>query len=191
MTPTEILMDEHQLILAVLDSLEEGADRLDSGDKVDADFFLDAAEFVADFADSCHHGKEEDILFVAMTAMDMPQDSGPVAVMLAEHEEGRQYTAGFRAAAEQMKDGDAAASADVIRNVFDYVNLMREHINKENNVLFPMAEQIIPADVMANVTADFQRRMDDDANKGIPARYRALAEKLRLFNQDDAVAVTV
>ena len=191
MTPTEILMDEHQLILAVLDSLEEGADRLDSGDKVDADFFLDAAEFVADFADKCHHAKEEDILFVAMTAMDMPQDSGPVAVMLAEHEEGRQYTAGFRAAAEQMKDGDAAAAADVIRNVFDYVNLMREHNNKENNVLFPMAEQIIPADVMANVTADFQRRMDDDANKGIPARYRALAEKLRLCNQDDAVAVTV
>ena len=66
------LFVEHQLILAVLDSLEEGADRLDSGDKIDADFFLDAAEFIADFADSCHHGKEEDILFVAMTAMDMP-----------------------------------------------------------------------------------------------------------------------
>ena len=72
MTPTQILMDEHQLILAVLDSLEEGADRLDGGDKVDPDFFLDAAEFVAGFADKCHHAKEEEILFVAMTAMDGP-----------------------------------------------------------------------------------------------------------------------
>ena len=59
MTPIQILMDEHQQILAVLDTLEEGADRLDSGDKVDPEFFLDAAEFVAGFADRCHHAKEE------------------------------------------------------------------------------------------------------------------------------------
>ena len=181
MTPTQILMDEHQLILAVLDSLEEGADRLDGGDKVDPDFFLDAAEFVAGFADQCHHAKEEEILFVAMTAMDMPQDSGPVAVMLAEHEEGRQYTNAFRSAAEQMKAGEEAAAADVIRNVFDYVSLLREHILKENNVLFPMAEQIIPADAMTKVAEEFQRVLDDDTNKGIPARYRALAEKLNEY----------
>ena len=178
MTPIQVLIDEHQLILAVLDSLEEAADRLDSGDKIDPEFFLDAAEFVAGFADKCHHSKEEDILFVAMTAMNMPQDSGPVAVMLSEHDEGRRYTAGFQSAAEQMKDGDPSAAADVIRNVFDYVNLLREHINKENNVLYPMAEQIIPADAMVRMSEDFQRVIDDDAKKEIPARYRALADKL-------------
>jgi hemerythrin-like domain-containing protein len=68
MTPIEILIDEHRQILRVLEHLEEGADRLDSGDDIAAEFFLDAAEFVAGFADKCHHGKEEDILFVAMTA---------------------------------------------------------------------------------------------------------------------------
>lgn len=178
MTPIQVLKDEHQLILAVLDSLEEGADRLDSGDKIDPDFFLDAAKFVAGFADKCHHSKEEDILFVAMTAMNMPRDSGPVAVMLAEHDEGRRYTAGFRSAAEQMKEGDSAAADDVVRNVFDYVNLLREHINKEDNVLYPMAEQIIPADAMNNMSEDFQRVIDEDAKKDIPTRYRALSERL-------------
>ena len=98
--------------------------------------------------------------------------------MLSEHDEGRRYTDGFRSAAEQMKDGDAAAAADVIRNVIDYVNLLREHINKENNVLYPMAEQIIPADAMTRMSEDFQRVIDDDAKKEIPARYRQLAEKL-------------
>jgi hemerythrin-like domain-containing protein len=171
-------MDEHQLILAVLDSLEEGADRLDSGDKIDPEFFLDAAEFVAGFADKCHHAKEEDILFVAMTAMDMPMDSGPVAVMLTEHDAGRRYTAGFRSAAEQMKEGDATAAADVVRNVIDYVNLLRDHINKEDNVLYPMAQQIIPLDEMAKMSEDFQRVIDNDEKNEIPARYRALADKL-------------
>jgi hemerythrin-like domain-containing protein len=178
MTPTEVLMDEHQLILTVLDSLEEGAERLDSGKSIDPEFFFDAAEFVSGFADKCHHGKEEDILFVAMTATYMPQDSGPVAVMLAEHDEGRQYTAGFRSAAEKMKEGDATAAADVVRNVYDYVNLLREHINKEDNVLYPMAEQIIPVEAMAKMSEDFQRVIDTDEKNEIPGKYRALAEKL-------------
>ena len=179
MTPTEILIDEHRLIVAVLDCLEEAAEQLDSGITVSADFFIDAAEFVAGFADKYHHGKEEDILFVALTARDMPRDSGPVAVMLYEHDEGRKYTAAFRSAAEQMKSGDEDAAADVVRNVFDYVNLLREHIMKENNVLFPMAEQIIPADTMREVRKDFQRVMDEGARNDIPAKYQALAEKLR------------
>lgn len=188
MTPTEILTEEHRLIVQVLDCLEEAADRLDSGVDVSPDFFLDAAEFVAGFADKCHHGKEEDILFVAMTARDMPQDSGPVAVMLHEHDEGRRYTAGFRMAAEQMRSGDAAAAADLVRNVFDYVSLLREHINKEDNVLFPMAEQIIPADAMRVVEKEFQRAIADDEKKDIPEKYKVLAKKLRRYLKEASSA---
>lgn len=188
MTPTQILMEEHQLILSVLDSLEEAAGRLDGGDDIDAEFFLDAAEFVAGFADKCHHGKEEDILFVAMTARDMPRDTGPVAVMLAEHDEGRRYTAGFRTAAEQMKDGDTDAAADIVRNVFGYVNLLREHIMKEDNVLYPMAEQIIPVDTMAKVAEEFQLVIDADNKNDIPKKYEALAEKLSSYLEKNSSA---
>lgn len=188
MTPTEILIDEHRLIIKVLDSLEEAADRLDNGDDVSPEFFLDAAEFVAGFADRCHHGKEEDILFVAMTAMDMPQDSGPVAVMLQEHDEGRRFTAGFRSAAEQMKAGDASAAADVVRNVYDYVNLLREHINKENHVLFPMADQIIPAGTMKKVSEEFDRVVTADESKGVAAKYKALAKKLSDYLAEETSA---
>lgn len=188
MTPTEVLMQEHRLIVTVLDSLEEAAGRLDSGEQIDPEFFMDAAEFVSGFADRCHHGKEEDILFVAMTARDMPQDSGPVAVMLAEHDEGRRYTAGFRAAAEQMKRGDSEAAADLVRNVFDYVNLLRQHIVKEEHVLFPMAEQIISIGGMAKVSDDFQRTIDADEQNGIPQKYEALAEKLRRYLEKETSA---
>jgi hemerythrin-like domain-containing protein len=188
MTPTEILTDEHRLIVKVLDCLEEAADRLDSGDDVSAEFFLDVAEFAAGFADRCHHGKEEDILFVAMTAMDMPQDSGPVAVMLHEHDQGRAYTAGFRSAAEQMKSGDATAAADVVRNAYDYVNLLREHIIKEDNVLFPMADQIIPADKMQKVSEDFRKVVTEDEEKGVTAKYKALAKTLSDYLAEESTA---
>jgi len=178
MRPTEILMQEHRQIEQVLDRLEDAAGHLEDGENVSPDFFLDAADFVVGFADHCHHNKEEDILFVAMTASGMPRDSGPVAVMLHEHDQGRRFTAGFLSAAEQMKAGEADAAADVIRNVFDFVNLLREHIMKEDNVLFPMAEQVIPADDMQQMSEQFQRVVADDEQSGRLAEYQALAAKL-------------
>jgi hemerythrin-like domain-containing protein len=175
---TEILMQEHRLIGKVLDYLEEAAGRLEDGEEIDPDFFIDSAEFIAGFADGRHHRKEEDILFVAMTAKDMPADAGPVAVMLHEHEQGRRFTAGFRAAAELMKTGESSAVTDVVRNVFDYVNLLREHIVKEENVLFPMAEQIIDGGTMQRVARDFEKIVMQDRENGTLAEYEALVEKL-------------
>lgn len=178
MKPTEILMQEHRLIEEVLDCLEDAAGRLEDGEEVSPDFFLDAAEFIAGFADGCHHKKEEDILFVAMTAKDMPQDAGPVAVMLHEHEEGRRFTAGFRTAADQMKRGNDGAAADLVRNVFDFVNLLREHIVKEDNMLFPMANQVIPVADMQQVSDQFVQITADDEQSGRLAKYQALAARL-------------
>jgi len=187
MTPTQILSDEHRLILAVLDSLEEAASRLDSGNAVSPEFFLDAADFIQGFADKCHHAKEEDILFAAMTAGGMPQDSGPVAVMLHEHDEGRRFTAAFRSAAAQMKEGDDSTIADVVCNAFDYVNLLREHIMKEDHVLFPMAEQMIPADAMQQVRDDFEGVIAEDARNGVTEKYQMLAEKLSQTLSEEAL----
>jgi hemerythrin-like domain-containing protein len=187
MTPTEILSDEHRLIGQVLDCLEEAAGRLEDGDEIDPEFFLDAAEFVTGFADRCHHGKEEDLLFVAMTARDMPQDSGPVAVMLHEHDTGRQFTQGFRSAAEQMKAGDAGAASEVVRNVFDFVNLLREHILKEDNVLFPMADQLLSGDEMQKLSREFERVTAADEASGRIGRYRTLAHDLSAALETEAV----
>ncbi len=181
MKATEILMQEHRLIEQVLDGLEEAAARLEDGEEIDPGFFIDAAEFVAGFADGNHHRKEEDILFVAMTAKDMPADTGPVAVMLHEHEEGRRLTAGFRGAAEQMQNGDADAATDVIRNAFDYVNLMREHIIKEDNVLFPMANQVIAADEMQVVSREFMRILAEGEENGEIKKYQALVDRLNQY----------
>ena len=113
-----------------------------------------------------------------MIAKDMPQDRGPVAVMLQEHDAGRQYTQGFQSAAEQLRAGDAAAASDVVQNVFDYVALMREHIVKEDNVLFPMAEQLITGDDLQNLSREFALVVAEDEAQGETARYQALAQKL-------------
>jgi hemerythrin-like domain-containing protein len=178
MMPTEVLSNEHRLILTVLDRIEEAAERLDDGKAISPEFFLDAAEFIAGFADKCHHGKEEDILFVALTTKHMPRDSGPVAVMLQEHDEGRRYTAGIRSAAEQTKAGDASAADEIVHNALNYVQLLRQHIFKEDNVLFPMAEQLIMGDELQDVSRKFEQAIAADEASGTTTYYQELAEKL-------------
>ena len=177
MKATEILMDEHRVIERVLAALEEAAQRLEGG-QMRAGFFTDAAGFIKGFADGCHHKKEEGVLFVAMTAHGVPQQGGPIGVMLAEHEQGRAFTRGMRAAAQKWEAGDPSARSEVARNALGYVALLRQHIFKENNVLFPMADSVIPLAEQNQVTEDFERVEHEETGEGVHEKYLALAEKL-------------
>jgi hemerythrin-like domain-containing protein len=74
---------------------------------------------------------------------------------------------------------------EVIRNAFDYVNLLREHIIKEDNVLFPMADQVISADSMQVVSSEFDRILAEDTENGTVAKYEALVGKLDNYLHGD------
>lgn len=178
MKATDILMQEHRIIERVLTALETGADRLEAGGTVDPQFFIEATEFIGGFADGCHHRKEEGVLFEAMNAAGMPKDSGPVAVMLAEHDQARAYTRGLREGAEKMQAGDSEAARQVIRNARSYAALLRQHIAKEDNVLFPMANGVIPTSEHARVLADFERLEHDETGEGVHEKFLALVDKL-------------
>jgi hemerythrin-like domain-containing protein len=96
MKATDILMEEHQVILRVITTLEAGALALNRGEPVRAEFFIDAASFIKGFADGCHHQKEEGVLFKEMVANGMSLQGGPIAVMLFEHGAGLYESGGGR-----------------------------------------------------------------------------------------------
>ncbi len=176
MQATEILMSEHRVIERVLAALEAAADRVESGQPVRPGFFIDAADFVRGFADGCHHQKEEGVLFKTMESRGVPVSGGPLGVMLSEHEMGRQFTRGMHDAAERWQAGDEAARAEVVRNARGYVALLRQHILKEDNILFPMADRVIPSDEYDQVLAGFEHV--EHAGPGDHEKYLALAERL-------------
>jgi len=184
MKTIDILMDEHRVIERVLDVLEKGATRLQAGDAVSPDFFVGAADFIRGFADGCHHRKEEGVLFEVMVERGMPKEGGPIGVMLSEHEEARRLTRGMREGAEQMAAGDSDAARRVAGFALDYVALLRQHIQKEDNVLFPMAGQFIaPADEAA-VLERYETVEREESGEGAHEEYVALAEKLRRMIED-------
>ena len=178
MKATEILMAEHQVIERVIGTLEKAADMLENGQTVRPTFFVDAAEFIKGFADGCHHVKEEQVLFKTLGDYGLPSQGGPVGVMLYEHEEGRKYTRGMREAAIKLDGGDKAAQAAVVQNARAYSKLLRQHILKENNVLFPMADKLIPADEQDRVYEGFEQVEHEETGEGVHEKYLALAERL-------------
>jgi hemerythrin-like domain-containing protein len=178
MKATQILMEEHRVIERVITSLEQGADRLEQGKPIEPAFFIDAAQFIKGFADGCHHKKEEGVLFKAMIDAGLPSQGGPVNMMLAEHEQGRIYTRGMREAAEQLQAGDQTARERVLQNARGYAALLRQHIVKEDSVLFPMADRVIPAREQDGLVEDFERVEHEDTGEGVHEKYLALANRL-------------
>jgi hemerythrin-like domain-containing protein len=108
----------------------------------------------------------------------VPVQGGPIGVMLAEHEQGRTFTRGMRLAAEKWQTGDESARERVVENAFGYVNLLRGHIHKEDNILFPMADRVIPPEKQEGVTEAFDAVEHEETGAGVHEKYLAMAEAL-------------
>ncbi len=138
------MMQEHELIVEVLAALQAMAEKLAAGKEVARQDVADFGRFFRDFADKCHHGKEEDRLFVKMVEAGFPKDGGPIAVMLAEHDAGRQEVRGLLAIGSGSGPLSEAERARAIECAGQLVPLLYAHIQKENNILYPMAQDTIP-----------------------------------------------
>jgi hemerythrin-like domain-containing protein len=138
------MMQEHELIVEVLAALQAMAENLAAGKEVARQDVADFGRFFRDFADKCHHGKEEDRLFVKMVEAGFPKDGGPIAVMLAEHDAGRQEVRGLLAIGSGSGPLSEAERARAIECAGQLVPLLYAHIQKENNILYPMAQDTIP-----------------------------------------------
>lgn len=174
MKATEILMKEHRLIERMIAVLETAAARLEAGQEVRVELFLEAVDFIKNFADGVHHMKEEGVLFKTMNQHGMPVEEGPIAVMLSEHEQGRGFTRALNEAANHMVEGDGSGIAEVISSARGYAALLRQHIGKEDNILFPMADRIIPISNHEQVLMDFETIEHEQVGEGVHDKYLAL-----------------
>jgi len=178
MKATDILREEHRLIERLLNALEATAQKLEQGHEVPPDLLLEVVDFNLAFTDGCHHRKEEAALFPALVAQGMPERAGPIAAMVREHRQGRQFCQQMREAALRLPSGDRAARSMFVANVYEYVEFRRRHITRENSILFEMAERIIPAGAHSEILAAMEQIEREDLAAGAKPTYRALVETL-------------
>lgn len=167
MRPTDVLRREHEIILHALGLLERVAQQLARGGAVAATTARPLAAFFRDFADAFHHVKEEGVLFPAMIAAGMPSHGGPIAVMLHEHNLGRALVRTLNEQAHLEDDEARRRFAEAARG---YVELLGAHIQKENQILFRMADQILDPAGDAQLFADYARQVEEAVGPGLEER---------------------
>ncbi len=186
----EVLMNEHRLIERVLGSLETFAIELEGGLAPERALAAEYAAFFRGFADACHHGKEEDILFRRMIERGFPRETGPLAVMLHEHRQGRQHVGVIFHVGEGVGPLGAAETALLLETAAGFIPLLRAHILKEDRILYPMSERLLTGpemDAMETEFGAFEKTMRAD---GRYDRLIALAEKLLASFRPDAGRMT-
>jgi len=135
--------------------------------------------FLKTFADKCHHGKEENALFPALVEAGIAKENGPIGVMLHEHIIGRGYIKEISAATEEYKLGNSEAGQLIAAGLSNYINLLENHIFKEENVLFPMAEKVLSDRKQNEVFEQFEKIEEDVIGHGLHEQFHELLKQLK------------
>lgn len=135
---TASLRRDHDLIEKVIKAMESTIQLLNDGKQIPESILLPVIDFSKNFTDVCHHSKEENSLFPALEQAGMPSDMGPIAMMLMDHERSREIGKEMESSAKDyISSGN---STKLISDMQQYVEHITEHLWKENNRLFMMAE---------------------------------------------------
>ena len=137
----EELKADHQEILKELGLLEQAL-KESAVDKKQVESFL---RFTETFAEP-HHHKEEDVLFPELEKKGIPNEGGPIGMMLMEHTTKREYVKNLKKALDENNEDEMK------KNALAIVSLLGEHIYKEDNILYPMAEDVLSEDDMSKLS---------------------------------------
>jgi len=179
MSAIEELKKEHEAIKLMLRILEKVSEKLESGQSVNTDNLEKIIEFIQVFADKCHHGKEEDLLFREMEAIGFPRDQGPVGVMFLEHDEGRGYVRRMKDGVAALKTGNNKSASVIAKNARDYVSLLSQHIEKEDKILYPMAEKRLPEAKLKELEKRFEKVEEETIGFGKHEKFHKLLHRLK------------
>jgi hemerythrin-like domain-containing protein len=181
-SPTELLRRDHRVIGRVLDGLEAVSGSIMNGGEVPVDTLTRMVMFSQTFVDGCHHGKEESCLFPCLERKGIPNKGGPIEVMLYEHQVGRDLVAKIQA--EMAKRQDAGAKgAELSRLCMKYVSHLRQHILKEESVLFWMGDRAMNDEDRAGSLTCFEQTEEEKVGKGKHEEMLKLAGELGSTSQ--------
>lgn len=176
---TKELTVEHEAVLSVLQILDKISQRINEEKDINSDDLETLLEVMKVFVDRCHHGKEEKILFEAMASVGIPKEGGPIGVMLYEHDNGRSNIRAMQGAFDEVKQGNKEALKKFAANASAYTALMYAHIDKENNILYPMAEMHLSDSVKTKLAREFASIQTQETGKGLYEKYLEIIQQLK------------
>ncbi len=180
MQPIAPLMIEHRLIERLIALMQRELTRIKDNIAVEPEFafvdpvFLDTAvDFIRTYADRCHHGKEEDILFAELAKKDLsPEHRQAMAELVEDHAWARRTTASLVEAKNDYLLEKAGALDDLLLHLEELVVFYPRHIEKEDKLFFLPCMQYFSESEKAKLLermAEFDRKMIHEKYQGIVA----------------------
>jgi hemerythrin-like domain-containing protein len=161
--PFDVFVQEHNHGLVALEKMERGADSLrQHGYSAEAlRLIREANEFIKTEV-KAHNQKEEEALFPILRpympapsiidliveehrALWIQEESlqGLLAALLGDHQE--LWAEEERLEALLNAPNTAEQAGDIAASAYTIIDMLRDHINKENQILFPTAQDILSA----------------------------------------------
>ncbi|MCW3489280.1 hemerythrin domain-containing protein [Dethiobacter alkaliphilus] len=175
----ELMVEEHKNIKRMLAVIRKYCYKVLKDDDVDYQDFYKIIDFVRNYADKHHHGKEETLLFEMMM-----EELGTVAEKLVkfgmniEHDMGRLHMQELEAAVQRVQNGDDESRLDIIANAISYTHLLHRHIDKEDNVAFVYAEKNLAPATLKRLDEECKKLEEEAENNQITQKYLALIDEL-------------
>lgn len=162
----------------MLEVLQRLCERMESADPFLTDHLDQVLEFLKVFVDTCHHGKEEDILFPALEKVGMTEKEDLINELLAEHRTGRDLVRDMGVALDGLKGGTENTSSVIADKAREYIALLQKHIQKENADLFPMAQRRLPQNEQEELAQHFDRLEKEKIGIGRHEEFHRQLEEL-------------
>jgi hemerythrin-like domain-containing protein len=179
MLPIGPLMIEHRLIERMIKVMKSHVRQIEKEGTADPLFIDKAVDFIRTYADRCHHGKEEDILFRDLKTKDIAQEHKRVMEeLLEEHRKGRKVTGQLVEAKEKYVQGNQEALGDIVECLKTLVDFYPKHIEKEDRHFFlPIMNYFSKEekDAMLKEGYEFDQRLIHERYQNIVAHYEKAA----------------
>lgn len=179
MNSIKLMVEEHDYILRMLKIVRKACYGILQGKEICYEDFYKMVEFIKNYADAHHHGKEEKFLF-----KEMQSNLGKVGInlithgMLVEHDYGRMYMSDLIEALKHVKDGDEESKLDVISNAISYTHLLMRHIAKENDGVYKFGEKNLSQEILDDINSKTEVFEQKAEELGTQKYYIGLLENL-------------
>lgn len=179
MKATEQLVKEHNAVKVTLRILDRISKKLEAGEKVEISHLEELTDFFRTFVDKCHHTKEEEMLFVALRDTDDPSHADRIGALMKDHVSGRNFIREMSKAIENYKAGDVRAAKEIVQNAKNYSTLLTQHIDIEDTVLYPIADERLTDEKHKELLRDFDRLEEEEIGHGKHEAFHEMIDRLK------------
>ncbi len=180
MQPIGPLMIEHRLIEKMIALIEKETKKIEQENRVNPLFIETAVDFIRTYADRCHHGKEEDILFRDLEKLDLkPEHKKTMDELVDEHIRARNAVARLVEEKDNYVRGDRNAVPKIVKEMKWLAGFYPQHIEKEDKDFFiPVMDYFTDSekDDMLKEFYDFDQTL-------IHEKYRKVVEEIELQSE--------